>query len=181
VNSKAEKICTRCQAVFTCGAAEADESCWCARLPHVPLIADEGTDCFCPQCLEKVCGSPHEVRAFMRSGPDVGKMHLLRACFCSAVLRREEAVAKLNVPESGPTEVLNQQATLPLLKEGRDYYVEGGAMVFTAAYHLRRGYCCGSGCRHCPYDQKPVPARGISRPSGRAPNERPNEPASRSG
>ncbi|MGA9667617.1 MAG: DUF5522 domain-containing protein [Terracidiphilus sp.] len=24
-------------------------------------------------------------------------------------------------------------------------------MVFTAAYHLKRGSCCGSGCRHCPY------------------------------
>ena len=32
-----------------------------------------------------------------------------------------------------------------------DYYFEGPLMVFTAAYHLKRGYCCGSGCRHCPY------------------------------
>ncbi|MGB6692022.1 MAG: DUF5522 domain-containing protein [Terracidiphilus sp.] len=32
-----------------------------------------------------------------------------------------------------------------------DYYFEGPYMVFTAAYHLKRGYCCGSGCRHCPY------------------------------
>ena len=23
--------------------------------------------------------------------------------------------------------------------------------VFTASYLLQRGYCCGSGCRHCPY------------------------------
>jgi hypothetical protein len=36
--------------------------------------------------------------------------------------------------------------------EGVDYYVENGCWVFTAAYHLRRGACCGSGCRHCPYD-----------------------------
>lgn len=32
-----------------------------------------------------------------------------------------------------------------------DYYMEGPYLVFTAAYHLKRGYCCGSGCRHCPY------------------------------
>ncbi|WP_245802663.1 DUF5522 domain-containing protein [Belliella pelovolcani] len=33
-----------------------------------------------------------------------------------------------------------------------DYYLnENGLMVFTAQYHLRRGYCCGNGCRHCPY------------------------------
>ncbi|MCG9881787.1 MAG: DUF5522 domain-containing protein [Bacteroidia bacterium] len=24
-------------------------------------------------------------------------------------------------------------------------------MVFTEAFHLQRGYCCGNGCRHCPY------------------------------
>ena len=35
---------------------------------------------------------------------------------------------------------------------GRDFYFDKeGLMVFTAEYHLRRGYCCGSGCRHCPY------------------------------
>jgi hypothetical protein len=38
----------------------------------------------------------------------------------------------------------------PALEPG-DYYFEGSNMVFTAAYHLKRGYCCGSGCRHCPY------------------------------
>lgn len=33
-----------------------------------------------------------------------------------------------------------------------DYYLdEAGNMVFTEAYHLKRGICCGSGCRHCPY------------------------------
>ncbi len=26
-----------------------------------------------------------------------------------------------------------------------------GLTVFTAYYHLQRGFCCGSGCRHCPY------------------------------
>ena len=32
-----------------------------------------------------------------------------------------------------------------------DFYMEGPYMVFTEAYHLRRGYCCNSSCRHCPY------------------------------
>jgi hypothetical protein len=32
-----------------------------------------------------------------------------------------------------------------------DFYYEGSYLVFTAAYHLKRGYCCNSGCRHCPY------------------------------
>lgn len=38
-----------------------------------------------------------------------------------------------------------------------DYYMEGPYMVFTAAFHLKRGYCCGSGCRHCPYGHENVP------------------------
>ena len=37
------------------------------------------------------------------------------------------------------------------LVEGVDFYREGAYVVFTAAYHLRRGHCCESGCRHCPY------------------------------
>jgi hypothetical protein len=32
-----------------------------------------------------------------------------------------------------------------------DYYIENGFVVMTEQYHLRRGYCCESGCRHCPY------------------------------
>ena len=42
------------------------------------------------------------------------------------------------------------------VQEG-DYYIEQGRWVFTAAYHLKRGSCCGSGCRHCPYDHVNVP------------------------
>ncbi len=36
-----------------------------------------------------------------------------------------------------------------------DYYQhEDGYLVFTEKYHLKRGYCCESGCRHCPYGYK---------------------------
>ena len=45
------------------------------------------------------------------------------------------------------------------LVEGEDFYREGGYIVFTAAYHLRRGYCCESGCRHCPYRAGKRPER----------------------
>ena len=27
-----------------------------------------------------------------------------------------------------------------------------GLFVMTSAYLLARGFCCGSGCRHCPYE-----------------------------
>jgi hypothetical protein len=42
------------------------------------------------------------------------------------------------------------------LLEGLDYYLEDGLFVFTAAFLRKRGYCCESGCRHCPYQ---VPER----------------------
>jgi hypothetical protein len=40
------------------------------------------------------------------------------------------------------------------LQEGLDYYLENGLLVFTAVFLLRRGYCCESGCRHCPYQNR---------------------------
>src|SRR2546421_11385458 len=46
------------------------------------------------------------------------------------------------------------------LKEGEDFYREGAVIVFTARYHLKRGYCCESGCRHCPY-RTGAEARGV--------------------
>ena len=39
-------------------------------------------------------------------------------------------------------------------KEDVDYYFENGLMVLTAEFLRKRGYCCGSGCRHCPYPKK---------------------------
>jgi hypothetical protein len=42
----------------------------------------------------------------------------------------------------------------PRLIEGEDYYFESGLMVLTARYLLRRGYCCGNGCRHCPHPKE---------------------------
>ena len=37
------------------------------------------------------------------------------------------------------------------LIEGEDFYFEGPYMVFTEKFLRERGYCCESGCRHCPY------------------------------
>ena len=41
---------------------------------------------------------------------------------------------------------------------GEDYYYnEEGYVVLTAKYHLKKGSCCGNGCRHCPYQYINVP------------------------
>ena len=34
------------------------------------------------------------------------------------------------------------------------YYIDGERIIFTERFHIERGQCCGSGCRHCPYDPK---------------------------
>lgn len=36
------------------------------------------------------------------------------------------------------------------------YLDENGNTVFTAHYLAKRGFCCGSGCKHCPYDPKHI-------------------------
>ena len=44
------------------------------------------------------------------------------------------------------------------LIEGEDfYYNKDGYVVFTEKYHLQKGFCCGNGCRHCPYQYENVP------------------------
>ena len=44
---------------------------------------------------------------------------------------------------------------LPPLEEGDYYFTPEGYRVFTEQYYLKRGYCCQSGCRHCPYGYDP--------------------------
>jgi hypothetical protein len=48
-------------------------------------------------------------------------------------------------PTANPPEVLI---------EGEDYYFEDGLLVMTAAYHKKRGSCCGNECRWCPFEPR---------------------------
>ena len=50
------------------------------------------------------------------------------------------------------------------LMEEADYYMENGFMVFTEAYLRKRGFCCRSGCRHCPYGFVPVQEDSARKP-----------------
>jgi hypothetical protein len=42
-----------------------------------------------------------------------------------------------------------------------DYYIEGERVIFTALAHIKRGQCCGNGCRHCPYTPKHTKGRVV--------------------
>jgi len=78
------------------------------------------------------------------------------------VVEGAELLARLIHPalfsnEPLPAEFANafQQVDVALLRGAlepeKDYYMEREALVFTGSYLKRRGYCCGNGCRHCPY------------------------------
>ena len=71
-------------------------------------------------------------------------------CLCPKCLR--EAIQKRDSAGAGVHPAIetgvNSQYSLVA---GEDYYLEGEAIVFTSRYHRRRGYCCESACRHCPY------------------------------
>ncbi|KYP13101.1 DUF5522 domain-containing protein [Flavihumibacter sp. CACIAM 22H1] len=58
------------------------------------------------------------------------------------------------------------------LIEGEDfYYNESGFVVLTSKYHLEKGFCCGNGCLHCPFDyiNVPEPRRSQLRLTGKQP------------
>lgn len=44
------------------------------------------------------------------------------------------------------------------LVENIHYYInEQGYVVLTEKYHRERGFCCGNGCLHCPFNYEAVP------------------------
>ena len=39
---------------------------------------------------------------------------------------------------------------------GEDYVIENGNVVFTSTYHIKRSFCCGNGCKNCPFEPKNI-------------------------
>lgn len=63
------------------------------------------------------------------------------------------------------------------LIEGLHYYInEEGEFVFTRQYHIEKGYCCGFGCKHCPYNHENVPVSKKSELPPKPPKERLKDP-----
>jgi len=60
--------------------------------------------------------------------------------------------------DTSNSEGCGKNTPLPEEPQGADYYFNSdGYVVLTAKYLLERGYCCGNGCKNCPYDYKAVP------------------------
>lgn len=64
-----------------------------------------------------------------------GKVGATGSCLCRGCIAEHRKQTRW-MPRAEPSEIYQDAA---------------GRLVFRAAYHLRRGYCCGNGCRHCPY------------------------------
>ena len=88
--------------------------------------------------------------------PRILPVDLEQKCLCPACLEPvvqrgiAEFVAAVT-PATAATCGATRYATDGPLVEGIDYETERGFMVFSAWYLLKRGYCCETGCRNCPY------------------------------
>ena len=84
---------------------------------------------------------------FARPGPRV-----IEGAELLAQIIHPELFAQSGIPDrSSAFQRIDAALLQGILDPSKDYVVENGAMVFTASYLKRRGYCCDSGCRNCPY------------------------------
>ncbi|MBL7789997.1 MAG: cysteine-rich CWC family protein [Chitinophagales bacterium] len=63
-------------------------------------------------------------------------------CLCNNCLKEFNQILK---------EISQESVSNSVMIEGLDYYYEGPYKVMTEYFHIKRGFCCGSGCRHCAY------------------------------
>lgn len=89
------------------------------------------------------------------SFPPIMPLDFSQGCRCPNCLQAAIHEHVSDVLQSKPiSEVLEMAKPFSAseqLTEGIDYQIEAGNYVFTAWFHLKRGHCCGNGCRHCPY------------------------------
>ena len=117
--------------------------------PGLPPVSSDPAQC-------PLCGRPNACRLCTTAaykGP----------CWCESVNIPAELIARVPVEAQNRACLCRdcvmmfhreQSSTGPLSPLPGDYYFDtDGLMVFTAAYHLRRGYCCRNECRHCPYEE----------------------------
>ena len=116
------KTCPRCAAEFECDGCTIGR-CWCNDFP--PILSCRGADGDEAQCLCPDC-----LKQFTQA-------HINQHIDTVAVHREAPAQA-------------SACAQLPLI-EGLDYSIENGRWVFSRWYLLRKGQCCGNGCKNCPY------------------------------
>ncbi len=123
--------CAKCDVDMLCGALGGETNCWCKGFPRLPLeTCTDLNQCLCPSCL----GS--SLNSHVRQGVEV------RGVEAMVSLASQNCVDPEGKSGNGEAELI----------EFVDYQIEDGNYVFSPWYHLKRGYCCGSGCRNCPFE-----------------------------
>jgi len=120
--------CGSCGEVLTCDALNKSRTCWCQGFPPLPAFVpgdSSGANCLCPSCLGL------RLEALVQQAVSEGTREALLGFIQSNAIEKEDTGE---------------------LVEFIDYRIEEGNWVFSGWYHLKRGYCCGSGCRNCPFD-----------------------------
>ncbi len=123
--------CVKCGVDMACGADSETSSCWCKGFPRLPPeVGVDGSQCLCPNCLGLVLN-----RSVEQGIEEKGVSAMV-------ALASENSINPVSDTGRGK----------PRLVEHVDFQIENGKYVFSSWYHLKRGYCCGSGCRNCPFD-----------------------------
>lgn len=125
----------------------------------VPLLKDKISpeNKRCSAChAVLVCGSAQAGEScWCLDYPAIMPADFQQDCLCADCLgiAIQEKIAEF-IKTSSRQELLtvaSQYRGNDKLIQGIDYLIENDQYVFTAWYHLKRGSCCGNGCKNCPY------------------------------
>jgi hypothetical protein len=125
------------------------------RFERCPLCGKDNNCRVAKGCLYKGACWCHEINVPAHVLRHLAAEWLEPACLCRPCLETISRIAQ----EHADMEIILREIHRAISPGDAeltpdDYYLEDGRYVFTAAYHLKRGHCCGSGCRHCPYPAK---------------------------
>lgn len=121
----------------------------------------------CPRCQSNFsCEVENSHECWCTGFPNILEAEATVCCLCPACLKKElkvtiDAYVKEVKEGKRKNEAFRFVKHSKSLVEELDYYMENGLFVLTEWFHLKRGYCCGNGCRHCPYDHVNVKKKKV--------------------
>ena len=111
----------------------------------------------CSICQQKfTCSIETPTTCWCTKYPPILTIDAANSCLCQncmdskikeAIEQYAKEVKEGKRTNEAPSYAIGQQK----MEEGIDYHIENGLLVMSSWFHLKRGKCCGSGCRHCPY------------------------------
>jgi len=111
----------------------------------------------CPTCNTNFsCEVEKAKECWCAQMPTILPIEETSTCLCPSCLKNKtkaaiEQYAREVKSGTRKNEAPKHAVAKQKMLEGIDYYMEDGLLVMSSWFHLKRGACCGSGCRHCPY------------------------------